>query len=265
MDEADRRFEGLQDKLNAIAKEGLSGRSTEPPSTTGAGELVRGWARDTRRATIIKDAKDAISQVGAADLCDGDPWVSGARRSNAFLNFQARGQEVGHQVRERMQKLIAKFAEVQPEVRGVRVTVTWSKPPEERQRGAHCNFTKKLIANLAVESLEQLDLERQTGTAWLGESKVASAVERLDGNRDGFFVFEDSPGSRLTRLPRSFEWGRRRFGTWFAGSSMRNRCKGSKWGPGTWPGWTWPTFPRRGGIWTLKDGQRSARFRRFPD
>ena len=25
-----------------------------------------------------------------------------------------------------------------------------------------------------------------------------------------------------------------------------------------WPGWTWPTFPWRGGTWTLKDGQKSS-------
>ena len=110
-------------------------------------------------------------QAGAAELCDGDPWVSGARRNNAFLNFHARGLEVGHQVRDRMQKMIAKLGEAQPEVRGVKVPVTWSKPPEERQRGAHCNFTKTLIANLAVHSLENLDLERQTRTEWLGSPR----------------------------------------------------------------------------------------------
>ena len=204
MDESDKRYARLEEKVTAITKEmaeGSGARSTEAPTAGGGSALdkyrysliFRGWARDTRRATILRDVKEAIGKVGVRDFCDGDPWVSGARRSNAFLNFHARGSEMGHQIRDRMQKIIVKFGEAQPEVRGTRVTATWSKPPEERARGSHCNFTKKVVASLAESALENLDMERQTGSAWLGDTKSSSAVEKLSGDKQGFYIFEDRP------------------------------------------------------------------------
>ena len=88
-------------------------------------------------------------------------------------------------------QLILAFAEGRLMVGGRRLFATWSKPPEERRRGAHCSFVKKLVGMLDESQVELLDLERQSGSAWLGASKIACATAPLAHEDPDFFVFRE--------------------------------------------------------------------------
>ena len=108
----------------------------------------------------MRDLDKVLEQTGVNHLVDGRPWTSGARRSNAMSNLHVRSGEAEYQARDRMQQIILAFSEQQPTVGGRKIFATWSKPPEERRRGAHCSFVKKLVATLDETKLSLLDLER---------------------------------------------------------------------------------------------------------
>ena len=202
----DRKFDAQDDKMAKIETQlaDLAKELREAPKSTTASTGGRdlpdkyrwtlvygGWERDTRKGTTLRQLDQVLSQLQVDAELDGRPWTSGARRSNAFSNFQPRRGEREHEARDRMQKIILAFADKKPTVGGRRLFATWSKPPEERRRGAHCSLVKKLVGALDERQVEMVDLERQSGSAWLGDAKIACATAPLAEESSDFYVFGD--------------------------------------------------------------------------
>ena len=93
-----------------------------------------------------------------------------------------------------MHKVVMAFAEGSAQVGEVRVWCSYSRSPEERRRASHASMLKRLSQEHYPHHVERLDLEYSTGTAWLGDSRVCSAVDaRPDGPPQEYYVVVTKP------------------------------------------------------------------------
>ena len=106
--EVDRKFGAEDDKMAKIQAQlaDLTKELREAPrsitASTGGWDLpdkyrwtlvYGGWERETRKGTILRELDQVLAQLHVDADLDGMPWTSGARRSNAFSNFQLRRGE----------------------------------------------------------------------------------------------------------------------------------------------------------------------------
>ena len=155
-----------------------------------------GWARDTRRQMLLSQLDAALAFLSLDALLDERPWTTGPRRSTAMVKFRFRDGEGHQEMRQRMLKLVTTFAEADYKISGSRLWCTFSKTPEERARAGHASLVKRVVQAVAPVCLDALDLEHSSGSAWLGESKVASCSEPAADENSGRFVVLHNRGGR---------------------------------------------------------------------
>ena len=78
---------------------------------------------------------------------------------------------------------------------GKRMFATFSKPRELRERGDHLAWIRRTVRSLNADQESALEVEYNTGGAWLHGRKIASAVDAPDDQQgDGLYHNEDRAG-----------------------------------------------------------------------
>ena len=154
-----------------------------------------GWPRESRRQTILQDLQKAIRETDTESLMDDDPFTTGARTSIALANFWPRSGEESTLLKRRLHNIISAFNKTAPKnSSGNRIWTSFSKTQQERKKGAHANWIKRLLKHLNVdEAHAAVDVEHSTGSAWLGATKVAGSGHV---DKDDLYV-DDKDGDRL--------------------------------------------------------------------
>ncbi|CAE7294337.1 unnamed protein product [Symbiodinium sp. CCMP2592] len=176
--------EGVQERLAKL--ESLIQRG--PPSVKPDDERRRqtlvfgGWERDTRRQTIVMEVTEALTRLGLTTSVDESVFTTGPRRSLALLNMPLRLQESDAARKARMHKVLTTVNSADARTSaGKKLWCSYSKTRAERQMGGHCSWIKRSLGAISDDLAQSVDLEYSTGSAWLGESLIAS-VARQPGN-----------------------------------------------------------------------------------
>ncbi|CAE7810020.1 unnamed protein product [Symbiodinium sp. CCMP2592] len=181
-----------------------------PPGPTGREELseedrrtmiVGGWAQDTKKGTIIEEAKAFLSRDDVKNLIDQqDLLVWGPRRSFGALKFKPRGDETESSLRDRMWGVIKALRSNPVTLQssaadngGVakNMWVQFVKTKEARKRSQHCSLLRRLCLEVArdvqksgescrPEATEEAKYECDwaAGTIWFQDWKIGSASHR---------------------------------------------------------------------------------------
>ena len=215
LDEAATKMEHMQSVMESLSKrvtvlENAKDCSTKAPSETSTRMTLvfGGWPRETRRQVILQDLQRALKETQTVTMLDDDPFTTGPRRSIALANCWPRsGEEMAH-VKRRMHNVISAFIRAEPKTSsGERIWTSFSKTQQERKRGAHATWIKKILKALNVdEAHSAVDVERSTGSSWLGSTKV-SGIGKVE--KDNLFVqerTERTTGCTWVASPGSWEW-----------------------------------------------------------
>ena len=135
-----------------------------------------GWPRESRRQAVLQPHL-VLNRLQVRSLLDADPWTTGPRRGVALANFSWRPGEAEHEVRKRMHQVVVKFANSDALLQGRRIWCFFSQTPEER-RASHASLIKRTVQRIAKEATDDLDIEYQTGTVWLGERAALQSTQR---------------------------------------------------------------------------------------
>ena len=196
LDEAASKMEQMESAMDVLtqrvnALENAKENSTKAPSESSSRMTLvfGGWPRESRRQAILSDLQKALRLTETESLPDDDPFTTGARRSIALANFWPRSGEETSLLKRRMHNVISAFNKHAAQTStGTRIWTSFSKTPQERKRGAHATWIKKIPRALNVdEARSAVDVEHSTGSSWLGSTKVGSV------DKDNLFV-QDKDG-----------------------------------------------------------------------
>ena len=146
VDKVEAKVEELEKRL---AKMEQGGSTTAGSDTAKPGRqtlVFGGWRTRTRRQVIVKDLDRALSQANVKSQLDDDPFTMGARRTVSLCNFYMRTGENEALLKRRMFSVIHAFnASTCLTETGKKIWVSFSKTREERMRGAHAAWTKRIL------------------------------------------------------------------------------------------------------------------------
>ena len=186
LSEHEERFRDLEKRL----AEGLEASRSETSSTRAGSDssdmefrrkttlVLGGWQRDTRRSVILSDVSSFFGKLGIdSSLVDNEAFTTGPRRNTALLNFKIRAGEGLTAVRQRMLKVIQMTAkgELTVSSSGKKFFATYSKTPAERELGATCGLVRAAAKTFGEDVVDSLEVDYHTGTAWLGERRIADS------------------------------------------------------------------------------------------
>ena len=165
--------------------------------------VIGGWSQDTRRQVIQDEALGFLQREDVRGLLDANELtVYGPRRSFGLLRFQAREAEAPQDVRNRMWQVIQalrstphRLKSVGPE--GRPMWAQFTKTREARRRSAHGSMIRRVCVSLVKDAAHNkeshnvtateegaYDVDWNSGTVWLGEWKIGSAVHRQPANSE---------------------------------------------------------------------------------
>ena len=163
--------------------------------------IFGGWQRDTPRKLITDQAHKALQEVGVARFTDFPCFCTGPRRSLTLLQFKVRSpHEDFAGMRERMGKVMTAVNQSTVILRGgKKMWCGFSKPRHERDRGAHGALLRRTVRLLSPAQEEDLEVEYATGSGWIREYKLSSAIMEPEEPGDHEFMRFDPvmPGASL--------------------------------------------------------------------
>ena len=182
-------------KLEAQGSGSTASMSTVMDSTTAERHrftlIFGGWPRDSQRKVICDQLHQSLIDLGVARLTDNPAFCTGPRRSMSLLQFKIRSpQEDFAGMRDRMSRVVNAVNQGNITLRGgKKLWSGYSKPRHERERGAHGALLRRVLRCLDSTQEEFLEVEYATGSGWLHDSKLASAVTDPDNSVDGKHEF----------------------------------------------------------------------------
>ena len=163
--------------------------------------IVGGWPKHTAKKVIVDQCHQALREMGVASLSDRPAFCTGARRSMCLMEFKVRAPQEDYQgMRDRMQRILSTLnSKSYLLASGRKMWGAFSKTRPERDRGAHGALVRRTVRSLAADREEELEVEYGTGSAWLGDFKLASAVVEPDSGSQDVYVRFDAlhPGGPL--------------------------------------------------------------------
>ena len=161
--------------------------STEDESRRNRQTLVfGGFARDTRRNEIVEKVGAALKLAKVANKVDGSPFTTRPRSSFALLRFELRDGEHPDKLKSRLHEVMDAVIRQKVPIAG-RDRPMWvglSKTKHERIKAQHCGAVRAAIRYFDEFSFRHTDCHYQTGTTWVGQSRVACATDPAP-NHDG--------------------------------------------------------------------------------
>ena len=193
VDKVELKVEELEKRLAKMEQGGSTTAGSEAARPGRQTLVFGGWQTQTRRQVILRDLDRALGQANVKSQLDDDPFTTGARRTVSCCNFYMRSGENEALLKRRMFSVIQAFnANTYHTERGKRIWVSFSKTKEERLRGAHAAWTKRILQELRIDLQHaSLDLEYGTASAWLEDSKIAG-LQALE-SQDKVYVDDGNP------------------------------------------------------------------------
>ena len=138
-----------------------------------------GWPRESARKDILSNLDETLRKLELRALTDTAAFTTGPRKSMALQSFKVREGETFASMRSRMASIVSAIAttEVRVGPGGKRMFATFSKLRELRERGDHSAWIRRTIRSLNADQESALEVEYNTGGAWLHGRKIASAVD----------------------------------------------------------------------------------------
>ena len=165
--------------------------------------VLGGWSQDTKRQIIQDEARVFLQREDVKDLLDvSELTVYGPRRSFGLLRFQLRPGEGAPEVRNRMWQVIQALRNTPHRLQSVSAEgrpmwAQFTKTREARRRSAHGSMLRRVCLSIVrdaaqnkeshnVTAVEEgaYDVDWNSGTVWLGEWKIGSAVHRQPANNE---------------------------------------------------------------------------------
>ena len=201
----DQRVQAVEDRVTQMQEQlaqVLRGdRPAAGPSVDRRMTLVfGGWERDSRRAVILQQLDEALTQLGLRDHLDHQPFCTGPRRSTALCTFEVRPGESDHMTRKRMHSVVLGLANAKVPIppTGRKLFATYSKTRCERAVAGHASWVKRTMASFGQDYVDFLDIEYNTGTCWMGSSLISSATRPMSPGVDtAGVIVEDVEGYKM--------------------------------------------------------------------
>ena len=173
-------LQGVEERLSALERELRSGPARDETAERRRTTLVfGGWDRDTKRDKVLSELEQALSGLNLKDQVSDRPFTTGPRRSVALLNFPLMRQETDEQRRQRMHEVVLTVSQSQVLTSaGKKMWCAYSKTKQQRDISGHCSWIKRALSQLSEDLVRSLDVEYSSGSVWLGDSLVASAVKQ---------------------------------------------------------------------------------------
>ena len=143
--------------------------------------MLGGWAKDTRREVIVKEAAQLVEVLGLQSRLEEPFWSPGVRSSVALTSFRLQPGEKADQLRARMVHIVMNISGAKRTVPSTPSKMHWStisKPREERLRSAHASKVRRLLHVLGI-GVAEADTEYASGTVWWKDSCIASVTRRM--------------------------------------------------------------------------------------
>ena len=174
-------------ELAGKVKDLETGSTAPPSSSASSGDhrrdkltvIIGGFARDSRRPEILKLLSEVISKMDVHRDLDRQPFTTRPRTSFAMLRFEQRDHESFEKVKNRMHGFMDKFLKTKTYAKGMSKPL-WagiSKTKEERERAQLCGIIRGLVGAFDQSLLDATDFDYNSGTVWIGASKVSSAMD----------------------------------------------------------------------------------------
>ena len=201
----DKRVQVVEEKMTQIQEQLQQVLKSERPRAPSEHDrrltlIYGGWDRETRKGVILQQLSEALDQLHLREHIDEAPFCTGPRRSTAMSNFLIRDGENEYMARKRMHAVILGLANgsVQVPNSGKRMFATYSKTRSERMIANHAGWIKRTMGSLGAHFADQLDVEYNSGTCWLGNSMVSSAVRPVPtGSDEKGIIKEDIEGNHM--------------------------------------------------------------------
>ena len=172
VEEMETQMAEFKERLSSLEVTKASGRSAASDQTGSDRKtlIFGGWPKNSRRGVILDDLGKAIAALKLDSQFDDSPFCTGARRSIGMANFWPRSGEGPDRLKKRMFRVISLFNEKSPmNSAGKKIWVSFSKSPQERLRGSHSAWARRILQELGIDlSYAALDVEYATASAWGG-------------------------------------------------------------------------------------------------
>ena len=157
------------------------------PGSSAAGDarkpalIMGGWEPLTRKPVLLKEANQVVAKLGLKGMFDGELYAPGVRKGIVLSDIVQRDAETPADCRERMLRILkalndeAYSSDSFPA--GKKLWCSISRPKSERDRAAHASKLRRLLHSLGNGFVAQADTEYPTGSVWLGDSLIGSAVK----------------------------------------------------------------------------------------
>ena len=181
----DARLEQLMqrvDKLEKFEKSGVqkANEGASDDSKHLCTLIYGGWPPESARKDILGQLDETLQKLRLKDLCDNTPFTTGPRKSMALQSFAQRKNESFSGMRARMQTIVSTISNTEGRVgtEGRVMFAMFSKPKEVRERGDHSAWVRRALGGLHPDQERHLEVEYNSGGAWLHRKKIASALDR---------------------------------------------------------------------------------------
>ena len=174
-------LQGVEERLSALERDLRQGvfvkgdGNEERRKTT---LVFGGWERDTKKETILKELRQALDGLDLYGKVSEDPFTTGPRKNIALMNCPLLDSESDADRRRRMHTIVTTISQAKLMTSaGRKLWCAYSKTRQQRDVSGHCSWVKRALARADERLVALLDVEYATGSVWLGESLVASAVK----------------------------------------------------------------------------------------
>ncbi|CAE7492290.1 unnamed protein product [Symbiodinium sp. CCMP2592] len=175
------RLTQLERKVQQLQLQGGSSTADTEGGSKQPALIFGGWDDDTPAAETLQKAKDMVSQL-RLDLDMDSAFCPGVRRGYVIIPYQARRNEAGGELRERLQQALRRIRNAnvvmgRKEDGGMRyLWLQMSQSPERRRRAHLAGKVKRLILASNGGNTHGLEVEWATGTVWWQAVRVCSAT-----------------------------------------------------------------------------------------
>ena len=183
--------DGILKRLQALETGGSTragGSSEASRDEPRLGLIVGGWNRMTKKDDALGQMEALMTKLDCRAQLDGEWFTTGLRRGYVLCNGEARLGERPEAARARLQKVAAAIqaAKQVPYGEDPATPYLWAgmqKSRGDRDRSAHLGKIRKLLHQKAPSSLDQVDWEYRTGTAYYQTRVIASVSLPVPADR----------------------------------------------------------------------------------
>ena len=171
-----------------------------------------GWGPSVKKPEILSDLAGALKGLQLTGAIDGEPYAPGIRKGIAIAPIVQRDAESSSDMRDRMLRIVNAVSEDPPKTPNMppdkHLWSAISRPRRERERAQHAGKDRRLLHGIGGGLIARAEAEYITGSVWLGEALIASAVKPRPSRTDSVVAEGLIPGSwiDIREIARVSKW-----------------------------------------------------------